>query len=192
MAVNDPTANFGWNIPNVGADIGAWGSILNAALAEDGGSGVPGIDAVLGDVQDLAEAALPKAGGSISGNLVVDGSLTGNGPVRVANNLELTGGSIISLGSGNNNNIATDAAFQRLTTHSSGSTITGFAGGANGKMIVVSIRGSGDLTLANISSASTTANRISLPNGVNQTLPSTTLPRALVFYYDFGNWVLGI
>lgn len=192
MAVNDPTANFGWNIPNVGADIGAWGSILNIVLGEDGGSGVPGIDAVLGDVQDLAEAALPAAGGEITGDLVVDGSITGDGPVRVANSLELVGGSIINLGSGNNNNIATDVAFQRLTTHSSGSTITGFAGGVTGKMIVVSIRGSGDLTLANLSTASTTANRISLPNGANQTLPSTTLPRALVFYYDFSSWVLGI
>lgn len=63
MAVDNPTTNYGWVLPIPGASPGVWGSILNTAL----GDTVSGIDAVVKGIQDTAEAALPKAGGELTG-----------------------------------------------------------------------------------------------------------------------------
>ena len=52
MAVSDPTANYGWLLPDVGGDIGAWGGILNSVFGEDGAGGaVKGIDQVIAELQ---------------------------------------------------------------------------------------------------------------------------------------------
>lgn len=59
MATQDPSTNYGWNIPNVAGDSGSWGTLLNTILADD----VTGIDAVVKAVSDVADAAMPKAGG---------------------------------------------------------------------------------------------------------------------------------
>lgn len=70
MAINDPTTNFGWNLPNVGGDTDAWGDILNELIGGDGvGGNDEGIDKVLGDVKTTADAALPKAGGVMTGRV---------------------------------------------------------------------------------------------------------------------------
>jgi hypothetical protein len=53
------TANFGWTKPDVGGDNGTWGTKLNTALDD--------IDADLDAVRDTADAALPKAGGVMTG-----------------------------------------------------------------------------------------------------------------------------
>jgi len=68
MAINDPTTNYGWNIPTDQGDPGAWGALLNAIFGEDGGAN-PGIDKILKDVSNVADAALPKAGGVLTGQV---------------------------------------------------------------------------------------------------------------------------
>lgn len=91
MAVNDPTTNFNLPLPDVGGDVGAWGGILRSIFGEDGaGGGTPGIDEILGDVKTTADAALPTAGGTLTGNLEVapssgDSLLTLNRPATTEN-----------------------------------------------------------------------------------------------------------
>lgn len=65
MAVQDPTTNFAWALPDVGGDSGAWGTLLNTIIGDD----VTGIDKVVNDVKTTADAALPKAGGTMTGEL---------------------------------------------------------------------------------------------------------------------------
>lgn len=67
MATVDPTTNYSWNLPDVNGDDGSWGAALNAILGDD----ATGIDAVLKAVSDVADAALPVAGGSMTGELDV-------------------------------------------------------------------------------------------------------------------------
>lgn len=52
MATQNPTDNFGWELPQVGGDSGSWGTKLNAIIGDD----ATGIDKVLGDVADQAQA----------------------------------------------------------------------------------------------------------------------------------------
>lgn len=65
MAVQDPTTNYNWNIPDVGLDVGTWGGILRTIIGDD----VTGVDAVLKAVSNVANAALPLAGGTLTGAL---------------------------------------------------------------------------------------------------------------------------
>lgn len=52
MPVADPSTNYGWDLPTIGGDIGAWGGILNKIIGEDGATGgVKGIDQVIADLQ---------------------------------------------------------------------------------------------------------------------------------------------
>ena len=53
------TTNYGWTKPTVAGDTDAWGSELNADLDS--------IDTTVKAVSDVANAALPKAGGAMSG-----------------------------------------------------------------------------------------------------------------------------
>lgn len=55
------TANYGWNKPDVGGSSNAWGGILNTALDD--------ADASLKAVDNVAAAALPKAGGTLTGRV---------------------------------------------------------------------------------------------------------------------------
>jgi hypothetical protein len=55
------TTNFGWTKPTVSGDTGAWGTLLNAAL--------DAADASLKLIADIANAALAKAGGVMSGRV---------------------------------------------------------------------------------------------------------------------------
>lgn len=57
------TANFNWGKPTVGGSDGSWGQTLNDAL--------DAADASLKTVSDVASAALPKAGGTLTGNVNV-------------------------------------------------------------------------------------------------------------------------
>ena len=56
------TANYGWTIPTVGGDSGAWGTILNAAFNA--------ADASLKTIENLANTMLPKSGGTMTGGLI--------------------------------------------------------------------------------------------------------------------------
>lgn len=53
------TANFAWEKPTVGGDSGSWGTKLNTTLDD--------IDTDLDTANDAAQAALPKAGGTMTG-----------------------------------------------------------------------------------------------------------------------------
>jgi hypothetical protein len=55
------TTNYGWTKPTVSGDTGAWGTILNAAL--------DAADASLKLIADIANAALAKAGGVMTGRV---------------------------------------------------------------------------------------------------------------------------
>ncbi|MEE8608894.1 MAG: hypothetical protein V3S55_14915 [Nitrospiraceae bacterium] len=69
MAVNIPTTNFGWIPPTEGASSGTWDTLLNAVIAADSGEAVSGIDEVVGDIKTTADAALSRAGGSMTGEI---------------------------------------------------------------------------------------------------------------------------
>jgi hypothetical protein len=53
------TTNYGWEKPNVGGSAGSWGTLLNTVI--------DAVDAALFAVSTTATAALPKAGGTLTG-----------------------------------------------------------------------------------------------------------------------------
>lgn len=57
----DPTTNFGWDLPDVAGDSGAWGTLLNTIFND--------IDDELNTAKTTANAALPKGGGAMTGHL---------------------------------------------------------------------------------------------------------------------------
>ena len=57
------TVNYNWVKPTVGGDIGTWGAELNTEL--------DGIDTTVKAVSDVANAALPLAGGTMTGELSI-------------------------------------------------------------------------------------------------------------------------
>lgn len=56
------TTNYGWTIPTVGGDSGAWGTILNTLFNA--------IDAALFSLSSTVDGKLPKAGGTMTGGLI--------------------------------------------------------------------------------------------------------------------------
>jgi len=113
MAVNDPTTRFSWNLPNVSGDPGTWGTLLNAILGDD----VTGIDEILYDVQTTANAALPKAGGAMTGHLDLKTSH--------ATGAQITGGS------GTKAIDISAANYYRFTTGLSGSVTLNITNGSS-------------------------------------------------------------
>lgn len=59
----NPTTNFSWTLPVDGGSTGAWGPILNTAFQA--------IDTQLNTTNVAALAALPKAGGTMTGRVAV-------------------------------------------------------------------------------------------------------------------------
>jgi len=59
----NPTTNFTWALPLPGGSTGAWGPILNDAFQA--------IDTQLNTTNTTAAAALPKAGGTMTGRVAV-------------------------------------------------------------------------------------------------------------------------
>lgn len=62
----DPTTNYGWNPPDVGGNVGAWGAVLNTL-----------IDAIDTDLKAVEDEALKLTGGTLTGALH---SLTSTAP----------------------------------------------------------------------------------------------------------------
>ncbi len=57
-----PTLNFSWQKPDVGTQSGAWGGNLNTIFDQ--------IDALCLTLQTTANAALPRAGGTMTGRII--------------------------------------------------------------------------------------------------------------------------
>lgn len=65
MAVQDPTTNYKWALPDIGGNIGSWGTLLNLVFGNEGTiadvTDPMGIDGVIGQLQldlDAAETQL--------------------------------------------------------------------------------------------------------------------------------------
>jgi len=114
------------------------------------------------------------------GDVTIAKSLNVDGALDLGNDLEFAeriGNLII----GTNNNVATGTVTaQRLVAHASNSTVTGFAGGRVGRLLVVMNIGSGILTLANQNTSSTAANRLILPGSTM----ALAAGEACMFWYD--------
>lgn len=82
---NTLTTNYSWTKPEVGADPGAWGGHLNGDLDS--------IDSTVFAVSGVANAALPKAGGTMTGDLAaktVSYSTVAKGTINGAQSLDLS------------------------------------------------------------------------------------------------------
>ena len=89
------TVNYGWTMPEDGASSGTWGPKLNDALGKT--TAVLGIDAVMKSVSDVASAALPKAGGTTTGEIYMNGygaraNVVAKGAVSGAQSLDCNAG----------------------------------------------------------------------------------------------------
>lgn len=69
--MGSPTLNYGWDKPSVGGDANSWGAGLNGSL--------DGIDSTVFSVSGVANAALPKAGGTMTGGLTHRAGAVGAG-----------------------------------------------------------------------------------------------------------------
>ncbi len=63
----DPTTNYGWALPDQGGDAGAWGTMLNSIFTK--GTSPLGLDEVVQAISDIADAAMPLAGGVFAGDV---------------------------------------------------------------------------------------------------------------------------
>lgn len=64
------TANYGWTKPTVASDDSIWGTILNTAL-DDIDTDVKAVQDTADAASTTASAALPKAGGTMTGKITV-------------------------------------------------------------------------------------------------------------------------
>src|SRR5579871_4851604 len=69
--MGSPTTNYSWTKPTIGGDANTWGSELNTDL--------DGIDSTVFGVSGVANAALPKAGGTMTGAVTLQAGSTGAG-----------------------------------------------------------------------------------------------------------------
>lgn len=61
------TPNYGWILPTVGSDVNVWGTVLNNFLVVD--TTADSLDTVMQAVSDVADAAMPLAGGVFVGDV---------------------------------------------------------------------------------------------------------------------------
>ncbi len=135
-----------------------------------------------------------QSSGSIGGNLSVQGGLTVldssqfNGNIGIGGQLDVTGSTAFkrgtdfsTTGSSDNVNFG-DVSLIRLTG-ASAQTITGIAGGRDGKILTMMNAASQDATLANNSGSSSAANRIVTGTGSDMTLAAGS---SVTLIYDSG------
>ena len=67
MAYADPTTNYSWDLPAEGGDTNDWGRLLNEIF----GNETTGLDPIIKAVSDVADAALPLAGGTVTGTVLL-------------------------------------------------------------------------------------------------------------------------
>ncbi len=170
----DPTTNYGWDLPDVSGDAGSWGTLLNTILND--------IDDKLYTADTVADAALPVAGGVMTGHLdVLTSHLTGT---------TLTGGSgtkTLDLDTGN---------YFRFTTGLSGTVtldITNIANYSAGSTDVVGVIA--HLKNAGAPSSITykvdgSTKSIKWQDGVAPTFVSSGDDILVLYTYDGGtNWI---
>lgn len=88
-----PTTARGWTLPTDGGSTDAWGGILNTQTFAD-------IDTDVTAVETTAEAALPKAGGTLTGHVAVTSAsttITALGSVSGAVSIDCSLGSMFTL-----------------------------------------------------------------------------------------------
>src|SRR5690554_5883152 len=79
MATQNPTDNFGWELPQVGGDSGSWGTKLNVIIGDD----VTGIDAVVKAISDKADEAEAVHAAQAAVRLAANFTLTSGQAVAV-------------------------------------------------------------------------------------------------------------
>jgi len=88
-----PTTTRGWTLPTDGGSSDTWGDILNSTT-------FPAIDTDVTSVETTADAALPKAGGTMTGNIALTSAtstITALGSVSGAQALDCSLGSFFTL-----------------------------------------------------------------------------------------------
>ncbi|KKL74331.1 hypothetical protein LCGC14_2065960, partial [marine sediment metagenome] len=102
--------------------------------------------------------------------LTVTGEITANGVLDLGDDIELAS-RVMSLSVGDNANVATGTvSMQRMTVSAGTAEISGFAGGRDGRVVMVVNNVTLNITLQHQNGGSTAANRFILPGGVNLVL----------------------
>jgi hypothetical protein len=142
-------------------------------------------------LQNVALRMDVLSGGSLGAPIAsfVHGGNVGIGTIAPDQRLDVNGGfalregNALSLANGSNNNVAaTGAAFYRVTGPTAAFTITGLAGGTDGRIVTLYNTTTQRMTVANNSVSSTDANRILTLTGANMTTPPG--PNALQLQYN--------
>lgn len=124
------TTNYSWILPEIGSDTDAWGAHLNYNF----GDVTNGLDTVVKNISNVANAALPKAGGTVTGAVTFSGgsaTLTMGAPIILSGNPTSSNhaSNKAYVDAGDNTN-ATAAANAQATANAalarSGGTMTGF------------------------------------------------------------------
>jgi hypothetical protein len=108
------TPNYGWTLPTVMADSNVWGGLLNGNLSAQ--------DTTLFRIDTTASAAMPKSGGTFTGNVIAAGTyLAISGPTGVAKILyyetagSLRWASYVTAAAEGGGNAGSDFAINRYT-----------------------------------------------------------------------------
>jgi hypothetical protein len=124
------TTNYSWILPEIGSDTDAWGAHLNYNF----GDATNGIDKVVKDISNVANAALPRAGGTVTGAVTFSGgstTLTMGAPIILAGNPtsanHASSKAYVDAGDSANATAASNAqATANAALARSGGTMTGF------------------------------------------------------------------
>jgi hypothetical protein len=129
----------------------------------------------------LVSIAQPITSGSGLSRVTTDTNFTGSGtttnPLGVGNTFTVKDlrGTVSTTGglSGTNNNLGISATATVARIETAGTTtITGIASGAEGRVLLLEVKGAHSVTLANDNAGSTAANRFYTLSGADQTIPT--------------------